>query len=78
MEQVGKFRMERMGRVVKDLVKHTQDIVLFTNDNQRSNVDIGPEFSTSDHRSVLFTIECNIGVRVPNNSYEKSAKFSAS
>ena len=23
-EQVGKFRMERMGRVVKDLVKHTQ------------------------------------------------------
>ena len=23
-EQVGKFRMERMGRVMKDLVKHIQ------------------------------------------------------
>ena len=49
------------------------DIVLSTNDNQINNVDIGPEFSTSDHRSVSFTIECNIGVH--NNSYEKVPDF---
>ena len=51
------------------------DNVLSTNDNQINNVDIGPEFSTSDHRSVfvLFTIECNTGVH--NNSYEKVPDF---
>ena len=49
------------------------DIVLSTNDNQINNVDIGPEFSTSDHKSVFFTIECNPGVH--NNSYEKVPDF---
>ena len=49
------------------------DIALSTNDNQISNIDSGPEFSTSDYRSVLFTIECNIGVY--NNSYEKGPNF---
>ena len=49
------------------------DIVLSTNDNQINNVDIGPEFSTSDHKSVFFTIECNTGVH--NNSYEKVPDF---
>ena len=37
------------------------------------NVDIGPEFSTSDHKSVFFTIECNTGEH--NNSYEKVPDF---
>ena len=49
------------------------DIVFSTNDNQINNVDIGPEFSTSDHKSVFFTIECNTGVH--NNSYEKVPDF---
>ena len=49
------------------------DIVLSTNDNQINNVDIGPEFITSDHKSVFFTIECNTGVH--NNSYEKVPDF---
>ena len=49
------------------------DIVLSTNDNQINNVDVGPEFSTSDHKSVFFTIECNTGVH--NNSYEKVPDF---
>ena len=49
------------------------DIVLSTNDNLINNVAIGPEFSTSDHRSVLFTIECNIGLH--NNSYERVPDF---
>ena len=49
------------------------DIVLSTNDNQINNVVIGPEFSTSDHKSVFFTIECNTGVH--NNSYEKVPDF---
>ena len=49
------------------------DIVLSTNDNQMNNVDIEPEFNTSDHRSVLFAIECNTGVH--NNSYEKMPDF---
>ena len=49
------------------------DIVLSTNDNQINNVDIKPEFSTSDHKSVFFTIECNPGVH--NNSYEKVPDF---
>ena len=49
------------------------DIVLPTNDNQINNVDIGPEFSTSDHKSVFFIIECNTGVH--NNSYEKVPDF---
>ena len=49
------------------------DIVLSTNDNQINNVDTGPEFSTSDHKSVFFTIECNTGVH--NNSYEKVPYF---
>ena len=49
------------------------DIVLSTNDNQISNVDIGPKFSTSDHRNVLFSIECNIGMY--NDSYEKVPDF---
>ena len=49
------------------------DIVLSTNDNQINNVDIGPEFSTSDHKSVFFTIECN--PEVHNNSYEKVPDF---
>ena len=52
------------------------DIVLSANDSQINNVDIGPEFSTSDHKSVFFTIECNTGVH--NNIYGKSARFSAS
>ena len=42
--------------------KSILDIVLSTNDNQINDIDIGPEFSTSDHRSVLFTIECDNGV----------------
>ena len=33
------------------------DIVLTTDDNQISNVDIGPEFSTSDHRTLSFNID---------------------
>ena len=49
------------------------DIVLSTNDNQINNVDIGPEFSISDHKSVFFTIECN--AEVHNNSYEKMPDF---
>ena len=49
------------------------DIVLSTNDSQINNVDIGSEFSTSDHKSVFFTIECNTGVH--NNSYEKVPDF---
>ena len=49
------------------------DIVLSTNDSQINNVDIGPEFSTSDHKSVFFTIECNTGVH--NKSYEKVPDF---
>ena len=49
------------------------DIVLSTNDNQINNVDIGPEFSTSDHKSVFLTIECNTGV--DNNTYEKAPDF---
>ena len=49
------------------------DIVLSTNDNQINNVDIGPEFSTSDYKSVFFTIECNPGVH--NHSYEKVPDF---
>ena len=49
------------------------DIILSTNENQINNVDIGPEFSTSDHRSVLFTIKYNAGVH--NNSYEKVPDF---
>ena len=49
------------------------DNVLSTNDNQINNVDIGPEFSASDYKSVFFTIECNPGVH--NNSYEKVPDF---
>ena len=49
------------------------DIVLSTNDNQINNVDIGLEFSTSDHKSFFFTIDCNTGVR--NNSCEKVPDF---
>ena len=49
------------------------DIVLSTNDNQINNVDIGTEFSTSDHKSVFFTIDCNTGVH--NNSCEKVPDF---
>ena len=37
------------------------DIVLSTNENQINNVDIGPEFSTSDHRTVSVNIKCSIG-----------------
>ena len=48
------------------------DIVLSTNDNQINNVDIGPEFSTSDHKSVFFTIECNTGVH--NNRIRRETK----
>ena len=49
------------------------DIVLSTNDNQINNIDIGPEFSTSDHRTVSFNINCKIGQH--NNSYEKVPDF---
>ena len=49
------------------------DIVLPTNDNQTNNADTGPELSTSDHKSVFFTIACNTGVH--NNSYEKVPNF---
>ena len=49
------------------------DIVLSTNDNQIDSADIGPEFSTNDHRSFFFAIECNTGVH--NNSYEKVPDF---
>ena len=49
------------------------DIVLSTNDNQINNVDIGPEFSTSDHKSVFLTIKCNPGMH--NNDYEKVPDF---
>ena len=49
------------------------DIVLSTDDNQISNVDIGPEFSTSDHRTVSFDIDYNITQQ--NNNYEKVPDF---
>ena len=49
------------------------DTVFSTNDNQINDIDIEPEFIASDHRSVLFTIDCNTGVH--NNSYEKVPDF---
>ena len=49
------------------------DIVLSTNENQIDNVEVGPELSTSDHKSVMFTIESYI--KPPNNSSEKVPNF---
>ena len=63
---INTFMNLHMGRVF---------LILFflLNVNQIYDVDIRPEFSISDHISVLFTIECNI--RDHNNRYEKVPDF---